>query len=114
MERDRPPPYNLRAVIEGGYKLIVIGMADRTGYPARSVKEYEDWAKVTNVTPGMYLFDLTTDPGEQHNIFSEDHPKAKELLQLLADHFAGERPSVRQIDVDEKLREQLRSLGYIQ
>ena len=90
VERDRPPPYNLRAVIEGGYKLIVIGMADRTDYPARSVKEYEDWAKVTNVTPGMYLFDLTTDPGEQNNIFSEDHPKARELLQLLTDHFAGE------------------------
>ena len=59
------------------------------------------------------MYDLTKDPGETVNIFDENDPKARELLVMLAEHFATESTPAHEVKVDESLREKLRSLGYI-
>lgn len=110
MERDRPPPYNQRGVIVDGYKLIVIERADTASIPETSRGTY---AEIKNVHPGIQLYDLNQDPGEQSNIYSDSHPKARELLQLMAEHFSGEVKPLRSVELDENLRDKLRSLGYI-
>ncbi|MFQ5510943.1 MAG: sulfatase [Candidatus Krumholzibacteriia bacterium] len=109
-ERDRPPPYNQRGVIYQGFKLVVIERADSERIPAASRGTY---VPITNVRPGIYMYDLAEDPGEQSNIYSEDRPGAKELLVLLAEHFAVEPARAREVRIDDTLREKLRSLGYI-
>jgi hypothetical protein len=86
-------------------------MADTTKIPLTSRGTYSD---VENVHPGIYMYDLTTDPRESTNIYSQSDPKAKELLALLAHHFAADRPSVHSVEVDQELKKKLRSLGYIQ
>ncbi|UCG51113.1 MAG: sulfatase [Candidatus Latescibacterota bacterium] len=109
-ERDRPPPWVQRGVIFEGHKLFVIEIADTTKIPITSRGTY---SKVKNVHPGIYMYDLSKDPAETHNLYSETDPKAKELLGLLARHFAAPRPSVHSVEVDEELKKKLRSLGYI-
>lgn len=110
MERDRPPPYNQRGVILGNYKLTVIELADTASIPRTSQGTY---APVVNVIPGIYLYDLDKDPMETNNIFDENDPKARELLVLLAEHFADRSVAAHEVKVDETLRDKLRSLGYV-
>jgi hypothetical protein len=59
------------------------------------------------------MYDLSQDPGEKRNIYTESDPRAKELLALLARQFAGSRSPVHEVEVDEELNKKLRSLGYI-
>jgi len=110
MERDRPPPYTQRAVMDGPLKLVVIELADTSKIPEASKGTF---VKVTNVHPGFYLYDLSSDPGEKTNIYDPSSADARRLLALLADHFAGGKARVREVEVDEKLNAKLRSLGYI-
>jgi arylsulfatase A-like enzyme len=110
MERDRPPPFNQRGVIKGNYKLTVVELADTASIPRKSRGTY---APVVNVEPGIYMYDIAADPGETRNIYSEDNPKARELLVILAEHFAGKKRPLHEVEVDEKLRKKLRSLGYL-
>lgn len=109
-ERDRPPPWVQRGVIHNDHKLIVVELSDTTKVPASSRGTH---STVSNVHPGIYLYDLANDPGESKNIYEQSDQIAKELLGLLAGHFAGERPSVHNVEVDEELKKKLRSLGYI-
>jgi len=109
-ERDRPPPWVQRGVIQGDHKLVVVELADTTKVPLTSRGTF---SPVKNVHPGIYMYDLANDPGETENLYSESNPKAKELLALLAGHFAAEGPSVHNVEVDEELKKKLRSLGYI-
>jgi hypothetical protein len=46
-------------------------------------------------------------------MYSEHDAKALELLAMVAEHFAIEATGKREVTIDEKLREQLRSLGYL-
>ncbi len=110
VERDRPPPYNQRGVIYQGYKLIVIEHADSARIPASSRGTY---SRITNVHPGIYMYDLSKDPGEKVNIYSEKDPKARELLIMLANHFSTAPARAGEVRIDDTLREKLRSLGYI-
>ncbi|MEE9270454.1 MAG: sulfatase [Candidatus Krumholzibacteria bacterium] len=110
-ERDRPPPYNQRGILYDGYKLVFIERADSTRIPATSQGTY---VKITNVHPGIYMYDLSKDPAERTNIYSDSNPKAKELLVMLAEHFSTEPARAQEVRVDDTLREKLRSLGYIQ
>ncbi len=110
MERDRPPPYRQRGVLLDHYKLIVVEMADTAAIPPESRGTY---VKVTNVKPGIYLYDLSKDPNERKNLYSVSNPKAVELLGLLDEHSRKERNKSREIKIDEKLNEKLKSLGYI-
>ncbi len=109
-ERDRPPPWVQRGVIDGHDKLVVIELADSSKIPITSRGTY---SKVVNVEPGIYMYDLSNDPGETRNLYAESNPRAKELLALLARQFAGPKQRVHEVEVDEELNKKLRSLGYI-
>jgi hypothetical protein len=59
------------------------------------------------------MYDLSKDPGEKVNIYSEKDPKARELLIMLANHFSTAPARAGEVRIDDTLREKLRSLGYI-
>jgi arylsulfatase A-like enzyme len=109
-ERDRPPPYKQRGVLLGDYKLFVIEMADTASIPVTSRGTH---VPITNVHPGVYMYDLSADPLETRNIFNETHPKTRELVSLLVEHFAAQPATAREVEVDESTADKLRSLGYI-
>lgn len=110
LERDRPPRFNQRGVILGDFKLFVVERADTIRIPRSSRAVF---TPARNVFPGIYLFDLKADPGETRNIYSDNDAKAIELLLKVAEHFALEATPTREVRIDEKLREKLRSLGYV-
>ena len=110
LERDRPFPWVQRGVIDGKDKLWVIELADSSKIPVTS---HGNYAPVTNVIPGVYMHDLAADPRETKNLYSEDDPRAKELLALLAGHFAAAGKKGHPVEVDAELQKKLRSLGYI-
>lgn len=111
IERDRPPSYRQRGVIKGGYKLVFIEDVDTEEIPKASRGTH---IKVTNVHPGMYLFDVSKDPGEKHNIYDESDPIALELLGLISTHFSEPKHATTEVQVDERLLQKLKSLGYTQ
>jgi arylsulfatase A-like enzyme len=110
MERDRPPQWRQRGVQRGNHKLIVIEAADTSLVPPASRNEE---IPVTNVHPGIYLYDLARDPGERDNIFSRDDPASLELLGLVATHFARAAARPQPVEVDDELLQKLKSLGYV-
>ena len=110
MERDRPPPYNQRGVINGRYKLVVIEEVDPESIPRTSQGTEKP---IVNVFPGMYMYDLEADPGETTNIYDESDPRAIEMLVMLAEHFSVKHTPAHEVEIDETLRDKLRSLGYI-
>ncbi|MCK5714510.1 MAG: hypothetical protein KAH64_01000, partial [Nitrosomonadaceae bacterium] len=67
-----------------------------------------------NVHPGTFLFDLSLDPDEKKNLFSQDNTQAKKILSMLAAHFTGTNLPVGKVELDEGTRQKLRSLGYMQ
>lgn len=63
------------------------------------------------------LFDLEQDPGEQHPLEVETHPKGQELRQLLASfHGRANRIAVapKTVHIDQDTQDRLRALGYLQ
>jgi arylsulfatase A-like enzyme len=110
IERDRPPQWQQRGVILGDRKLIVIERADTTQVPVSSLNEE---IPVTNVRPGIYLYDLASDPGEQTNLFSADDSTSLKLLGLVTQQYSGPRRRGAPVRVDAELLEKLRSLGYV-
>jgi len=110
LERDRPFPWVLRGVIDGKDKLFVVEVGDSAAIPMSS---HGNYAPVVNVVPGTYMYDLSRDPGEKQNIYSDSNPRAKELLSLIARHYAAPRARTHSVEVDEELNKKLRSLGYI-
>jgi arylsulfatase A-like enzyme len=110
IERDRPPQWQQRGVIQGGRKLIVIDDADTTDIPPASLNEE---IPVSNVHPGIYLFDLTRDAAEQTNLFASTDSTSLRLLGLVTRQFSVARRHGKPVRVDEELLEKLRSLGYV-
>jgi len=110
IERDRPPQWQQRGVIHANHKLIVIENADTTDVPPASLNEE---IPVSNVQPGMYLYDLARDPGEQTNLFSPGDSTSLRLLGLVARQYSTPRRHGAPVQVDEELLEKLRSLGYV-
>jgi choline-sulfatase len=111
IERDRPPPWKQRGVIHNGLKLVLIERADLESIPPASRGTH---VPVTNVSAGMYLFDLATDPGEKQNIFDASDPRALELLGLMTTHFSERKYQEAGVELDDDLIKKLRSLGYIE
>jgi arylsulfatase A-like enzyme len=111
MERDRPPGYHQRAVIDGDLKLIAVAPADTNLIPwsARAT-----FSEVRNVGVGTYAFDLADDPGETRNIYGEGGADIERLLGMLASFMEGEVARGDSITINEETREQMRALGYIQ
>ncbi len=110
VERDRPFPWVTRGLIDGNDKLIVVEVGDSANVPMSSRGNY---APVANVLPGTYMYDLSRDPGETRNIYSDADPRAMELLSLLARQYAAPRERTHRVEVDQELNKKLRSLGYI-
>lgn len=110
MERDRPPQWRQRAVTRGNYKLIVIEEADTSQVPVASRNEE---VPVTWVKPGMYLYDLSKDPGETTNLFSRSDSTSLQLLGLVSNFFATTAAHREQVELDADLLNKLKSLGYI-
>jgi arylsulfatase A-like enzyme len=69
----------------------------------------------TTIPDGAYLYDLTKDPGELHNLAGRGLPVERELSNLLdrwlADRRPGPRPESQKLTDEE--RQQLRALGYV-
>jgi arylsulfatase A-like enzyme len=70
--------------------------------------------------PSRMLFDLKTDPQEEVNRYTEEHPQAKKLEAILKKfkHRCAEAGSRRisetlSADEDQALREHLQALGYL-
>ncbi len=67
------------------------------------------------IPDGAYLYDLTQDPGELHNLAGRGLPVERELSSLLdrwlADRRPGPRPESQKLSDEE--RQQLRALGYV-
>lgn len=110
IERDRPPGFKQRAVIHGDYKLIRIEETDVSKLPAASRATF---SVPKNVHPGTFLFNLSLDPKEKKNIFSQDSLQAEKILAMLAAHFTGTGLPVEKVELDEEMRQKLRSLGYL-
>ena len=110
MERDRPPQWRQRAVQRGRHKLVVVEEADTTLVPEASRHEE---IVVRNVRPGVYLYDLSRDPGELNNLFSRTDSTSLALLGLVTAHFAKPASHGAPVELDEDLLNKLRSLGYI-
>ncbi len=110
MERDRPPQWRQRGIVVGNHKLIVVEEADISLVPEASRSEE---IEVTNVHPGMYLYDLAKDPGEKTNLFARDDSTSLKLLGILTQHYATASARPQPVHVDKDLLERLRSLGYV-
>ncbi len=110
LERDRPPQWRQRAIVSGNHKLIVVEDADISQVPESGRSEE---IEVTNVQRGMYLYDLSRDPGEKTNLFARDDSTSLALLGMLTTHFASASARPQPVQVDNELLEKLRSLGYV-
>jgi arylsulfatase A-like enzyme/Flp pilus assembly protein TadD len=79
------------------------------------------WAPLTGVVRDRFkvidlpipeLYDLGVDPGEQHNVYAQQQPRARELEASLDRVVKGAAPATASpIDADAEAR--LRSLGYV-
>jgi arylsulfatase A-like enzyme len=110
LERDRPPQWRQRGVIVGNHKLFVVEEADTSLVPPGSRNEE---IPVTNVHPGIYLYDIAADPGETRNLFARDDSTSLALLGMVTAHFAHAAARPQPVEVDAELLQKLKSLGYI-
>jgi len=64
--------------------------------------------------PPLELYDLTEDPFEKKNIIEDNSSLVKQLVSNINEIYSkpGKRKTGKP-EIDEKLKEQLRALGYI-
>jgi arylsulfatase A-like enzyme len=63
---------------------------------------------------GDFLFDLRTDPGEQHNLLASRPHLAAGLKNILEQQLAGAGgPRSESLALDDETKRQLRALGYL-
>jgi arylsulfatase A-like enzyme len=101
LARPSRPPFYERAIRTNKYKLIL-------NYGARG-------------QPTKELFDVTTDPGEQRNLYPSIGRKEairdleRQLIDFIEEGTAYNPGAQKrnQIEVNEQIQEQLRALGYI-
>jgi arylsulfatase A-like enzyme len=67
----------------------------------------------TAAGPGVHLFDLGNDPGEQRNIASAAPQRVRVMLKLLDEYRTLTRRGGREVRVDPDLEKKLRALGYV-
>ncbi len=111
MERDRPPGYHQRAIVDGDLKLVAIAPADTNLIPWAVRGTFSE---IQNVSVGTYLFDLSEDPAETCDIYAQGDKRAERLIALLASFMDGEVAESDSVHIDEATRERLKALGYIQ
>lgn len=108
-ERDRPPPWRQRGVVSGSHVLWVIEEVAMEQIPEDNRRTA---LPVENVEPGIYMYDLASDPKQTINLYYQTDEKSRELLALLTGHFSTGRAPGTRIELDEETRQQLRDLGY--
>ncbi|MBD3234106.1 MAG: sulfatase-like hydrolase/transferase [candidate division Zixibacteria bacterium] len=122
MERDNPGGTVQRSIVEDNLKLMRIEvdsteLLDIRHRALARTTDPVDRAMIksvgANVYPGIFMYDLSADPGETRNIFLENSEKAEELLIKLSAHFEGETIPAEQISISPEIEERLRQLGYI-
>ena len=59
------------------------------------------------------LYDLNADPGEQHNLASQQPARVAELRRMIADRFKGLAQRAKPQQIPERLRKELENLGYV-
>lgn len=106
MERHRPAYLLQRAVIRDRYKLYAVSAVSESPEPGAR-------RPGIGVGPGLFLYDLETDPGETTNLWRTGHPVAPELLELLRRDFPVAAEPSAEAPIGEELGRQLESLGYI-
>ena len=111
MERDRPPGYHQRAIVDGDLKLVAIAPADTNLIPWAVRGTFSE---IQNISVGTYLFDLSEDPAETCDIYAQGDERAERLIALLASFMEGEVAESDSVHIDEATRERLKALGYIQ
>ena len=111
IERDRPPGFHQRTVIDGDLKLIAVAPADTNLLPWAVRGTFSE---VKNVEAGTFQYFITEDPGETHNIFDGDSERSQRMLRQLASFVEVEVAESDSVYLDEATREQLKALGYIQ
>ena len=112
MERDRPPGFRQRGIIDGDLKVIAVAPSDTNLIPWASRGVY--W-QANNVHVGTWMFDLSADPRETRNLFAGGLAGAHgpRLLAAIAEYTKDEQQRTAEVPMDERLREQLRALGYL-
>ena len=110
VERFRPRPFVQQALIRGTDKLIKIEVLPEARGDAQRI---ENAYKRTRLRPGIYLFDLGTDPGETENLYRPDNPKAIEMMAALDRYFSTPRTRTDTLSVDVETRDRLEALGYL-
>jgi hypothetical protein len=108
IERMRPEPFVQHVLIDGDKKLYSIGINHEWE------GDLEERSERTNVSAGTQLFDLAADPKERNNLYAEDDPESKRMLELLAPYVKSESAGADPRSVDEELQTRLRSLGYLE
>jgi arylsulfatase A-like enzyme len=111
MERDHPPAYHQRAIVDGDLKLVAIAPAD-TNLIRRAARG--TYSKVQNVAAGTFLYDLSDDPGETRNMYTEGDERAERMIALLASFMEVETAESDSVCIDEATLEKLKALGYLQ
>ena len=86
-------------------------------FPVRRALRRDNWKLVHDKKSGRFeLYDLATDPGEQHDRFDEMPAIASRLADEMReryDGFGSEAESGEEVELSEEEIEQLRALGYI-
>ncbi|PJA27224.1 MAG: hypothetical protein CO189_07720 [candidate division Zixibacteria bacterium CG_4_9_14_3_um_filter_46_8] len=122
VERNNPVGTVQRGIIKGKFKLtrIEVDSAKVLDVRERALAKSTDPVDRAliesvglNVHPGIFLYDLNSDPHEKTNIFSQNQAKGEELLIALAKHFDKEKIPSSQISLSPDIEEKLRKLGYI-
>jgi len=77
----------------------------------------KEWTYITNQKRAHELYDRINDPKEQNNIIEKRPFVAQKLKKELEDFIAltseGKPQVAEKVDIDEELKEQLKSLGYL-
>ena len=73
-----------------------------------------DYAKLSREAVNKYeLYNLEEDPGETKNLITKDPEILERLKPILMRMILTDPMKSEKIEMDEKLRKQLRSLGYL-
>ncbi len=111
IERDRPPGFKQRTIIDGDLKLVAIAPADTNLIPWASRGTF---APYDNVHAGTFMYDLSYDPDETDNVYIEGAPHTERLLAKLNAFMEGRGAESNEVQMDEATREKLEALGYVQ
>lgn len=96
----------IHTVVRDGWKLV----HNPTGFAPVCIPD---------APPGHYpigreeLYEISRDPEEKTNLAEAQPARVAELTSLIRQRFAGLRSRAGKQDVDEKLRKELKALGYV-